>query len=71
MILSGRRALPNKSTEQGRIGRKKILEALGVSGLPLLPTGDQNDACVAALMAAAAAGKIPGLTATANPDGAR
>jgi len=75
-ILSGRRALPNKSTEQGRIGRKNILEALGVSGLPPLPTHDQNDACVAALLAAAADGKVPGLSATAigvplsiDPDG--
>jgi len=75
-LLAGRRALPNKSTEQGRVGRKNILEALGVSGLPQLPTHDQNDACVAALMAAAADGKVPGLTATAigaslsiDPDG--
>jgi predicted nuclease with RNAse H fold len=75
-ILSGRRALPNKSTEQGRIGRKSILEALGVVGLPPLPTHDHNDACVAALLAAAADGKVPGLAATAigvplsiDPDG--
>ena len=68
MILAGRRALPNKSTEQGRIGRKSILEALGVAGLPPLPTHDQNDACVAALMAASADGRVPGLNTIAIGD---
>lgn len=61
-ILSGDRALSKKSTDRGRRERKLILEALGVCGLPVLPTHDQNDACVAALMAAAADRKIPGLT---------
>ena len=64
-ILSGRRALPNKLTEQGRIGRRNILEALGVVGLPPIPTHDQNDACVAALLAAAADYKVPGLNVNA------
>jgi predicted nuclease with RNAse H fold len=75
-LLSGRRALTNKSTEQGRIARKKILEAFGVAELPPMPTHDQNDACVAALLAAAADGKVRGLNATAigvplstDPDG--
>jgi uncharacterized protein DUF429 len=62
-ILCGRRALPKKSTDEGRAARKQILEVLGVSGLPSLPTHDQNDACVAAMLAAAADGNVPGLTA--------
>lgn len=33
-ILTGDRPLPQKSTEAGRLARKRILEALGVSGLP-------------------------------------
>jgi hypothetical protein len=37
------------------------LEALGVCGLPDLPTHDQNDAAVAALLAAAADNEVPGL----------
>ncbi len=74
-ILAGRH-LPNKSTDEGRLARKSILEALGVSGLPELPTHDQNDACVAALLAAAADSAVPGITPTgigsplfADPDG--
>jgi hypothetical protein len=42
--------------------RKRILEILGVCGLPDLPTHDQNDACVSALLAAAADGRVPGVT---------
>ena len=61
-ILGGCFALPNKRTEEGRRARKHILEALGVSGLPELPTHDQNDACVAAVMAAVADGAVPGIT---------
>jgi hypothetical protein len=55
--------LPNKKTIGGQLVRKRILEALGVTGLPELPTHDENDACVAALLAAAADGAVPGLTA--------
>ncbi len=76
MILCSRRALANKSTDEGRKTRKEILQALGVVGLPGMPTHDQNDACVAALLAAAADGNVPGLTPRgigsplcADPDG--
>jgi hypothetical protein len=55
-------ALPKKSSRNGRLARKRILEALGVSALPGLPTHDQNDACVAALLASAADGLVPGMT---------
>jgi len=54
--------LPNKSTQIGRECRKRILETCGVQGLPELPTHDQNDACLAALIAAAANGQVQGLT---------
>jgi hypothetical protein len=60
-ILANPRVLPRKSIPAGRAVRKRILEALGVVGLPVLPTHDQNDACVAALMAAAADDKVPGV----------
>ncbi len=59
-ILAGR-VLPRKSTTEGRLARKLILEALHVSGLPELPTHDQNDACVVAVLAAAADGRVPGV----------
>jgi len=61
-ILAGRASLPKKSTVKGRLERKQILEVLGVSGLPERPTHDQNDACVAALLAAAADRAVPGVT---------
>ncbi len=60
-ILSGASLLPRKATEAGRIARKRILEAVGVSGLPQLPTHDQNDACVAALLAAACDDQVLGV----------
>ena len=60
-LLSGRRPLPRKSTEAGRLTRRRILETLGVFGLPSLPTHDQNDACVSALVAAAADGQVRGM----------
>lgn len=60
-ILAGGRPLPKKSTDAGRLVRKRILEALGVFGLPILPTHDQNDACLSALIAAAVDGRIPGV----------
>ena len=61
-ILSGRRPLPRKATEAGRRVRKRILEALGLSGLPALPTHDENDAAVAALVAAAADNQVSGVS---------
>ena len=59
-ILS-ERVLPRKSTKEGRLARKRILEVIGVAGLPELPTHDQNDACVGSLMGAAADGKVQGM----------
>lgn len=56
------RSIPKKSTPAGRQGRKLILQALGVIGLPDLPTHDQNDACISAVMAAAADAKIAGMS---------
>ena len=57
-----RRVIPKKSTGAGRSARKLILETLGVTNLPDLPTHDQNDACVSAVLAAAADGKMSGMT---------
>jgi hypothetical protein len=57
-----KRAIPKKSTRDGRLARKQILEALGVIDLPDLPTHDENDACISAVLAAAANGKVAGLT---------
>jgi predicted nuclease with RNAse H fold len=62
-ILSRGQPLPQKATDSGRLTRKLILEALGVCGLPVLPSHDQNDASVAALIAAAADNQISGLSA--------
>lgn len=56
------RTIPKKSTHEGRRARKQILQALGVIDLPELPTHDQNDACISALMAAAADGKVGGMS---------
>ena len=63
-ILSGGRTLPRKSTEPGRLARRAILEALGITELPPLPTHDQNDAAVAAILAAAADNQVAGVSAT-------
>jgi hypothetical protein len=63
-ILSAGMPLPKKSTESGRLARKRMLDALGVCGLPSLPSHDQNDACVAAILAAASDGQLPGVSAT-------
>jgi hypothetical protein len=52
---------PKKHSTAGRCLRRRILEALGISGLPRIPTHDQNDACVAALLAAAADSQVSGL----------
>lgn len=75
-ILSGRRPLPKKATEAGRLARKCILEALGVCGLPVLPSHDQNDACVAAALAAVADNQVSdlhllsiGTSLSIDPDG--
>jgi len=57
-----KRLLPKKNTNEGRQARKLILQALGVTDLPTLPTHDENDACVSAVLAAAADGKVPGVT---------
>lgn len=73
--LAGR-TIPKKSTHDGRRARKIILQALGIIGLPDLPTHDQNDACISALMAAAADSKVAGMSVsgiglpvTRDPDG--
>ena len=42
--------------------RKLILQAIGVVELPDLPTHDENDACISAVLAAAADGKVTGVT---------
>lgn len=55
------RALPRKKLTDGRRARKLILEALGVVNLPDKPTDDENDACISAVMAAAAHGNVPGV----------
>lgn len=60
--MLGNRTLPNKSSVAGRQARKHILQALGVIDLPDLPTHDQNDACIGAVLAAAANGCVHGLT---------
>ena len=57
-----KRVLPKKSTNEGRQARKLILQALGVRDLPALPTHDENDACISAVSAAAADGKVTGVT---------
>lgn len=64
-ILSRSHMLPAKSTDTGRLIRMRMLECSGVHGLPALPTDDQNDACLAALMGAAADNGVPGLRAVA------
>jgi hypothetical protein len=56
------RIIPKKSTHEGRRARKLILESLGIIGLPELPTHDENDACISALIAAAADGKVNGMS---------
>lgn len=56
------RALPRKKLTDGQQARKLILEALGVVNLPDEPNDDQNDACISAVMAAAAHGMVPGVT---------
>lgn len=55
------RPLPQKKTREGRVARRVLLERLGVRGLPDAPSHDENDACVSALIAAAACGEVAGL----------
>jgi hypothetical protein len=55
------RTLSKKSSNGGRQARKAILQALGVVDLPDLPTHDENDACISAVLAAAADRKVPGI----------
>ena len=57
-----KRVLANKSTNEGRQARNPILEEFGVTDLPTLPTHDENDACISAVLAAAADGKVTGVT---------
>jgi hypothetical protein len=59
--LAGRR-LPKTSTTEGRRVRRELLHTLGVRKLPELPTHDQSDACLGAILAAAADRQIRGLT---------
>lgn len=49
-VLAGRR-LRNKETKAGRLERRSLLAALGLCGLPAVPTADENDAAVAAYLA--------------------
>ena len=53
--------LPNKADKEGRRRRRELLTALGVTGLPDRPSHDANDACLGALLAAAADSRVPGL----------
>jgi hypothetical protein len=58
------RRLPNKHLAVGRAARVVIMRALGVV-LPDALTHDQLDACAAALLGAAADGRIPGVSVVA------
>lgn len=60
--------LGRKTTVGGRRERKALVEALGVELPDALQTHDQLDACLAALLAAAADGRVPGLTIEAVGD---
>lgn len=53
--------LPKKHLRAGRTRRKSLLEQLGVINLPDRPSHDQLDACLCALLAAAADGKVAGI----------
>lgn len=61
-ILAGVARLPKKQTPEGRKARKAILKEIGVQCLPVKLTDDQNDACIAAIIAAAADGKVAGMS---------
>ena len=68
MILAGRRALPNKLPSRAGSGERAFSKPLGLQVCRRCRRHDQNDACVAALMAAAADGKVPGLNTIAIGD---
>ncbi len=55
----------SKDTREGRLQRRELLVSLGVIGLPDLPSHDQADACLGAVLAAAADHRIRGLTVEA------
>lgn len=55
------RSLPNKRRRDGREARAAILQALGVAVPDALLSHDELDACAAALLAAAADGRIHGI----------
>lgn len=57
--------LPSKTRVAGRTARKVLLELLGVSHLPHKPSHDQLDACLCALLAAAADGQVSGMSVQA------
>jgi hypothetical protein len=61
------RGLPNKRRRDGRKARIAILQALGV-GIPDTLNHDELDACAAALLAAAADGRIGGVGVAAVGD---
>lgn len=60
-LLAGRR-LPKKTTKDGRLLRRQLLEQFGMTGLPTLPTHDELDAAVAALLAAGVDKHVPGMS---------
>jgi hypothetical protein len=49
-MLAGQ-ALPKKASAAGRAARRALMVALGIHGVPELPTADENDALVAAYLA--------------------
>jgi hypothetical protein len=55
------RRIPNKHRSAGRKARVAILQHLGVALPTATPTHDQLDACAAALVGAAADGRVPGM----------
>lgn len=62
------RRLPNKRRRDGRQARAAILQALGVAVPDALLSHDELDACAAALLAAAADGRIQGINVVAVGD---
>ena len=61
------RKLPKKKSRDGKLARIRILNALGVIDLPESLTDDRNaddkiDACIGAVMAAAADNQVPGIS---------
>ena len=62
------RRLPNKRRRDGRQARAAILQALGVGVPDGIVSHDELDACVAALLAATADGRIEGIRVVAVGD---